>query len=130
MTKLSLQICTYPGCGKLIPHKGRCARHAKDERARADDRRGTAASRGYGYKWQRSRLIYLQAYPLCVLCQSEGLIVVATVVDHIQAHKGNQSLFWDVKNWQALCKRCHDRKTAIENGGFGNVAHQDDLNGL
>jgi 5-methylcytosine-specific restriction endonuclease McrA len=21
-------------------------------------------------------------------------------------------LFWDKTNWQALCKRCHDQKTA------------------
>jgi 5-methylcytosine-specific restriction protein A len=23
-------------------------------------------------------------------------------------------LFWDEDNWQALCKPCHDRKTAVE----------------
>ncbi|WP_304879789.1 HNH endonuclease [uncultured Parasutterella sp.] len=30
-------------------------------------------------------------------------------------------MFWDESNWQALCKRCHDRKTAAEDGGFGNT---------
>lgn len=29
-------------------------------------------------------------------------------------------LFWDKSNWMALCKPCHSRKTAKENGGFGN----------
>ncbi len=43
----------------------------------------------------------------------------ATVVDHIRPHKGNQELFWDVTNWGALCKRCHDIKTVKEDGGFG-----------
>ncbi|WP_143035082.1 HNH endonuclease [Marininema mesophilum] len=28
-------------------------------------------------------------------------------------------LFWDKDNWQSLCKRCHDRKTAIEDGRWG-----------
>ncbi|WP_289184903.1 HNH endonuclease [uncultured Parasutterella sp.] len=29
-------------------------------------------------------------------------------------------MFWDESNWQALCKHCHDVKTAKEDGGFGN----------
>jgi 5-methylcytosine-specific restriction protein A len=33
------------------------------------------------------------------------------VVDHIIPHRGDQYLFWDQENWQALCKDCHDRKT-------------------
>ena len=44
----------------------------------------------------------------------------ATVVDHIIPHKGDMDIFWDEDNWQPLCKRCHDQKTATENGGFGN----------
>ena len=35
-------------------------------------------------------------------------------------HQGDQALFWNASNWQALCKRCHDAKTAREDGGFGN----------
>ncbi|MGN8738508.1 HNH endonuclease signature motif containing protein [Bilifractor sp. HCP3S3_D3] len=35
----------------------------------------------------------------------------ATVVDHIVPHRGDPKLFWDRSNWQALCKRCHDKKT-------------------
>jgi len=29
-------------------------------------------------------------------------------------------LFWDRNNWQSMAKACHDRKTAAEDGGFGN----------
>ena len=36
------------------------------------------------------------------------------------ANKGDYDLFWDEANHQALCKRCHDIKTATEDGGFGN----------
>lgn len=45
----------------------------------------------------------------------------ATVVDHIVPHCGNQQLFWDTDNWQPLCKKHHDRKTATEDGGFGRM---------
>ena len=34
-----------------------------------------------------------------------------TVVDHIRPHRGDPVLFWDEKNWQSLCKSCHDKKT-------------------
>lgn len=48
----------------------------------------------------------------------------ASVVDHIIPHKGNDDLFWDMSNHQALCKKCHDIKTATEDGGFGNKIFQ------
>jgi len=40
-------------------------------------------------------------------------------VDHIEAHKGDECLFWNQSNWQPLCKECHDGKTAKEDGRFG-----------
>jgi 5-methylcytosine-specific restriction protein A len=48
-------------------------------------------------------------------------VTVATVVDHILPHRGDRVLFWDRSNWQALSKKCHDRKTAEHDGGFGNA---------
>jgi 5-methylcytosine-specific restriction enzyme A len=42
------------------------------------------------------------------MCERQGRITEATVVDHITPHKGDQSLFWDSANWQPLCKLCHD----------------------
>lgn len=68
----------------------------------------TTAERGYGSRWQKARATYLKDHPLCVMCKAEGAIELATVVDHIIPHEGNQSLFWDSQNWQALCKRHHD----------------------
>jgi 5-methylcytosine-specific restriction protein A len=58
--------------------------------------------------------VYLYRHPLCVNCHDQGYLEPATVVDHIQPHRGDQALFWDPSNWQALCKTCHDRKTAQE----------------
>lgn len=59
-------------------------------------------------KWQRLRRRQLSISPLCVMCAEQGLIAVATVVDHIKEHKGEAELFWDSLNLQSLCKPHHD----------------------
>lgn len=82
--------------------------------------RRSAHQRGYTYRWQQARLAYLRDHPLCVQCEASGIIRSATVVDHIQAHKNDRTLFWDRNNWQALCASCHSRKTAQQDGGYGN----------
>lgn len=71
----------------------------------------SAASRGYGSRWNKARKMYLAAHPLCEQCLKEGRYTKATVVDHIKPHRGDPKLFWDPDNWQALCKKCHDKKT-------------------
>ena len=42
------------------------------------------------------------------MCKDLGAITEASVVDHIQPHKGDYDLFWDGANHQPLCKHCHD----------------------
>ena len=95
-----------------------------------DRQRPSAARRGYGPRWRRARTAYLARHPLCVRCQAgaaylarhplcvpceaAGRLVPSTTVDHIVPHRGDQKLFWDEANWAALCKRCHDAKTARE----------------
>jgi 5-methylcytosine-specific restriction endonuclease McrA len=79
------------------------------------DRRKTA-ERGYGARWQRTRLHFLRENPACIMCKPR--LVPATVVDHIKPHRGDQSLFWDPANWQALCKLHHDsEKAELERSG-------------
>jgi 5-methylcytosine-specific restriction endonuclease McrA len=53
---------------------------------------------------------------MCRLCRAKGLIVPAVCVDHIVAHHGDLRLFLDPKNLQALCRPCHDQKSALERG--------------
>jgi len=79
----------------------------------------SAAKRGYGRRWQRYRLSYLKANPLCVKCIEQTKAIAAEVVDHIIPHKGDHDLFWDKNNHQPLCTPCHNYKTATEDGGFG-----------
>jgi len=93
----------------------RCDKHKHIERKQQDRQRGSSTQRGYGSRWQSARTGFLNHNPDCTQCGS-----TATVVDHIVPHKGDNDLFWDRSNWQPLCKRCHDAKTARNDGGFGN----------
>jgi 5-methylcytosine-specific restriction enzyme A len=99
---------------------GRCAAHQREARTQAERPRESAAKRGYGRTWQKASKGYLAKHPLCVACAPR--VTAATVVDHIRPHRGDKALFWDSENWQALCAPCHSRKTAQEDGGFGNRA--------
>ncbi len=84
------------------------------------DARRSASERGYNSRWRKARNTYLSQHPLCVLCETEGRTTAATVVDHIKPHKGDQTLFWDTDNWQALCGPHHNsHKQSIEKGGQG-----------
>ncbi len=113
MPKGARRPCNQPGCPALVS-KGYCDKH------REKKQRGSSTQRGYGYRWQQARLVYLKENPLCVQCKEDNQIVAAQVIDHIIPHKGNQELSWDEDNWQSLCKHHHDIKTATEDGGFGN----------
>jgi 5-methylcytosine-specific restriction endonuclease McrA len=71
-------------------------------------------ARGYDYRWRKYRAGFLHANPLCVMCKARGLVTVATIVDHIVPHQGDQARFWDATNHQALCAPCHNRDKARE----------------
>lgn len=115
--------CKVYGCRTLAVGKLYCPEHAKTEKQRqaeVDARRKSAAGRLYGHKWRAARESFLKLHPLCAECEETGRISLATVVDHITPHRGDLKLFWDRKQWRPLCARCHSRKTAREDGGFGN----------
>ncbi|OLO40306.1 HNH endonuclease [Alkalihalophilus pseudofirmus] len=108
-----------PNCPSLTKERY-CEAHKKQAIKQYDKERSTAAKRGYDARWRKSRKLFLSKYPLCKHCYDKGELIPANVVDHIQPHKGDKVLFWDVNNWQSLCKSCHDIKTATEDGGFGH----------
>lgn len=112
--------CAIPGCREYRAADAKyCARHAQQFADNEQDRRGTAAQRGYGARWARYRRAFLSAHPICAAPECGR---AATDVDHITAVRGpNDPLFWEPSNHQGLCHSCHSRKTATENGGFGNV---------
>jgi len=83
-----------------------------------NESRESSAKRGYGSKWQAAREQFLREHPLCADHMARGHVVPATVVDHKVPHRGDLKLFWDRKNWQSLCKLCHDsHKQRLEKSG-------------
>jgi len=84
-----------------------------------NQKRDSAHKRGYDANWRKASKSFLRAYPMCERHLDRDQWVPASVVDHVIPHKGDYELFWDEENWQSLCKRCHDHKTATEDGGFG-----------
>ena len=96
--------CRHPGCPKLSDAVY-CEEH------RGFYARDSASVRGYDAKWRKARDLFLKRHPLCAECMRKGKITPATVVDHKIPHRGDKRLFWDMSNWQPLCKGCHDVKT-------------------
>lgn len=89
--------------------------HQRRRMKQYERQRGTSTERGYDANWRRYRERFLAVNPWCVECNR-----LANVVDHITPHRGNERLFWDPSNHQAMCDSCHSSKTAREDGGFGN----------
>ena len=97
------RICS---CGNVVPYGELCAcqiKASRERKAKHDRRRPTAAQRGYDHVWRKARKEYLALHPYCTMCGKP-----ASVVDHIQPHRGNKDLFWWRGNWLSLCQPCHD----------------------
>jgi 5-methylcytosine-specific restriction endonuclease McrA len=111
--------CKTAGCSGLTRRIfcPRCELAGKTKEARPN-----SYQRGYDKEWFGYRNWFLSVHRFCADPFKRHLIPeVATVVDHIQPHKGDVILFWNKDNHQALCKSCHDFKTATRDGGFGRV---------
>ena len=78
---------------------------------RPEAKRASASKRGYGRRWQATRSAYLEENPVCVECTAP-----ATEVDHIRSLRRGGSNEWS--NLQALCKKCHARKTVKVDGAL------------
>jgi 5-methylcytosine-specific restriction protein A len=103
--------CNHPGCPVLVPYG---QMYCEEHKALHPEATRSAGKRGYGSRWQKQSKLFLQSHPLCVSCLAQGRYTRATVVDHSIPHRGDPALFWDRKNWQPLCKPCHDKKTWTE----------------
>lgn len=97
------RICS---CGRIVPRGVRCQcqqQATRERNARHDRHRPNASQRGYDRAWEKARRDYLATHPYCVMCGQP-----ASTVDHIVPHRGDRALFWNRRNWQALCTRCHN----------------------
>lgn len=121
MTIKPKRPCNKVGCRNLTD-RTYCPEHEQQYKHEKERYRKSAYERGYDSKWQRASKRFLQHNPLCACddCKQLPVALPAEVTDHIVPHKGDMQLFWDPNNWQPMNKRCHDRKTVREDGGFGN----------
>ena len=80
-------------------------------KAESEDKRPSAAERGYDGKWQRFAKFFLMANQTCAICGAP-----ATCVDHkdmpadvmLEVYGG--TFDYDESHYQALCSRCNARK--------------------
>ena len=99
-------FCASPGCATLTTGR-RCRAHAVEaEHARPN----YALRRWYRTpRWKSLRAqIVREAGYTCAHCRK---VVLRLEVDHISKHEGDPRRFWNRANLQALCRRCHQRKT-------------------
>ena len=111
------KFCLHPGCTILV-ESGRCEAHSRDKqmaRQQYDANRPEWHEWYNTDRWRDARFRHLQQHPLCVKCEKQSKVVIAKVVDHINDHKGDYDLFWDESNWQSLCTKHHNSKTARTN---------------
>lgn len=115
---------TRPSVHRPNGSKAKTREQAERERkARFERTRPSATDRGYTAAWAKASKAFL-AEPRNRLCVC-GCGRPADMVDHRRPHKGDMRLFWDRSNWQPMASHpCHSRKTASEDGGFGNAMSQ------
>lgn len=120
MPSKPLKPCSHPGC-EVLTIQTHCIKHEsqhKQERSNWSTQK-TSTERGYGWTWQKIRkLVMLRDGGLCQSCLANGIIKEAQEVDHIlpKAQGGTD----EEHNLQALCKPCHQDKTALESATSSN----------
>ena len=114
MAAMTICNCRNPECPVC---DGQCPEFV--DRGKCDDcRRAQEKTRKrepVTQKWRRFSRTYLAKNPFCVECRD-----VATQVDHIDGSGRNGPNAFAEWNLAALCQSCHSRKTATQDGGFGN----------
>ena len=123
MARFPTRACSFPQCPNVIRTKSNyCKEHQK--KVGQDYEKSYRKPRPKRYstrQWQNIRKIVLTTNPFCVDPFSqhkrygEGPRVLASEVDHIDGNPENNH----EDNLQSLCKSCHSRKTAVENGRWG-----------
>ena len=82
--------------------------------------RVSRSRRGYDRVWLALSARHRAEHPFCERCKAEGRMTPAEHTDHKVPFRGlTDPLRLDQANLQSLCARCHSRKTASEDGGFG-----------
>jgi len=97
-----LKQCARPGCARTA-EGNYCAEHLPvDERA-------NSAARGYGHRWRKRRVWWLNQHPLCERCEAQDVVRLATDVHHRKPL--NEGGADDESNYESLCHECHSAET-------------------
>ncbi len=116
MPHRAMKPCNHPGCGVAIKARQKyCVDHLplhRNDYKRRIPQTGIYSST----QWRVFRRMYLRRHPMCI---EYGCGKMATIIDHIKPVNQGGSLY-EEDNLQPMCKQCHDKKTATEDGGFGN----------
>lgn len=98
-----------PNCAPLYKSKPK----PKTNWSKWQAKKGSRHERGYGNDWDKLRKVVLRRDKnLCQSCYKLGRLSEASAVDHIKPKaKGGTD---DLSNLQAICKPCHNRKTATD----------------
>lgn len=67
-------------------------------------------------RWKALRLARLTEQPLCERCLVADIVTEATVVHHIDPHRGDPVKFWNGP-FQNLCAPCHNKFGQLEDHG-------------
>lgn len=110
MAQAALHKCNAAGCNVLTRER-HCDRHAKEKQQWTRGMQSRESQQLYGWRWSKASKQFIREHPLCVECEGRGKTTASHCTDHIVPHRGNEVLFWDEDNWQALCRACHDAKT-------------------
>lgn len=83
---------------------------SRQQRNREHDQRREEWRNWYNLAaWARLRQAQLTREPLCANCLcAHEYITAATVVHHIDPHRGDRAKFFDPANLESACKACHD----------------------
>lgn len=84
----------------------------RERKARLDERRPSSGDRGYDADWRAVRKQFLARHPTCQCGRP------ATEADHVLAVRDRPDLRLSWSNLRALCRPCHSRRTATDQG-FG-----------
>lgn len=108
MPMAPLAYCSTLGCLVRV-RSGACPAHSRHRLL--DDRRGSAASRGYDRAWRTFRDRVLKERPACEDCKDQGFVTRSRELHHIVALRSG-GVRLDGDNVRALCKSCHSKLTA------------------
>ena len=109
-------ICSYPGCQALTND-----RYCDEHKKQVTKEHNQKVQSSYTYQWRKaSKQFFKRASFVCSMSK-EGRLTPATDVDHIIPHGGNRNFSGTERTGSPFVKVVHSKKTAEEDGGFGNI---------